>query len=218
VGVQLSAQRRHEAGERELVPGPGPGEVSLIGALRPGRDLRLGSRRESSRRNFVHERRFCLAAAVSLVGTHITYRRSPFMSPSVHPHRPAWFVISTPDASQARRFSRHLFGWPSNVVDAAYALLAYDGGRPTGRIGQAVPDRPNVGLVAYFTVGDVHAALARAAPLAGSRVLAPVDTPVSRIAVFIDLDGTKVGLAVRSPSYALDNDTITGHCPGALPQ
>jgi predicted enzyme related to lactoylglutathione lyase len=119
------------------------------------------------------------------------------MSPTAHPHRPAWFDISTPDASRARRFYQDLFGWPSTVLDETYALVGDDGGQPIGGIGQAGPDSPYVGLVVYFPVDDVDAALARAEKLGGSRRLAPVDTPTSRIAVFIDPDGNHVGLVSR---------------------
>ncbi len=119
------------------------------------------------------------------------------MSPTDHPHRPAWFDISTPDAPRARRFYQDLLGWPINVLDETYALAGDDGGQPTGGIGQAGPDSPYVGFAAYFPVDDVDSALARAERLGGTRVLAPVDTPVSRIAVFTDPDGNRVGLVSR---------------------
>ena len=120
------------------------------------------------------------------------------MSPTDHPHRPAWFDISTPDAPRARRFYQDLLGWPVNVLDETYALAGDDGGQPTGGIGQAGPDSPYVGFVAYFPVDDVDSALARAEQLGGTRVLAPADTPnESRIAVFTDPDGNRVGLVSR---------------------
>ena len=124
------------------------------------------------------------------------------MSPTDHPHRPAWFDISTPDAPRARRFYQDLFGWPINVLDETYALAGDDGGQPTGGIGQAGPDSPYAGLVVYFPVDDVDSALARAERLGGTRVLAPVDTPVSRIAVFTDPDGNRVGLVAANPTTA----------------
>lgn len=65
-----------------------------------------------------------------------------------------------------------------------------------GGIGQAGPDSPYTGLVAYFPVDDVDTALARAEQL-GATVLSPTDTPVSRIAVFADPDGNHVGLVSR---------------------
>jgi len=119
------------------------------------------------------------------------------MSTANHPHRPAWFDISTSDAARARRFYQDLFGWPSKVLDETYALVGDDSGQPTGGIGQAGPDSPYAGFVAYFPVDDVDVALARAEQLGATRVLAPVDTPVSRIAVFTDPDGNRVGLVSR---------------------
>jgi predicted enzyme related to lactoylglutathione lyase len=118
------------------------------------------------------------------------------MSPTNHPHRPGWFDISTPDAPRTRRFYQDLFGWPITVLDQTYALVG-DDGQPTGGIGQAGPDSPYVGFVVYFPVDDVDGALARAEQLGGARVLAPVDTPASRIAVFTDPDGNRVGLVSR---------------------
>jgi predicted enzyme related to lactoylglutathione lyase len=119
------------------------------------------------------------------------------MSPADHPHGPAWFDISTPDAPRARRFYQELFGWPVNVLNETYALVGDNGGQPAGGIGQASPDSPYVGIVVYFPVDDVDRALARAETLGGTRVLDPVDTPVSRIAVFTDPDGNRIGLVSR---------------------
>jgi len=115
------------------------------------------------------------------------------MSPIGHPHRPAWFDISTPDAPRARRFFQELFGWPVNAIDETYALVG-DAGEPTGGIGQAGPEAPYTGIVVYFPVDDVNSALARAESLGGIRVLDPTDTPMSRIAVFTDPDGNRIGL------------------------
>ncbi|WP_035839562.1 VOC family protein [Kitasatospora azatica] len=119
------------------------------------------------------------------------------MSSTDRPHLPAWFDISTPDAPRARRFYQELFDWSVNSLDATYALVADGDGRPSGGIGQAGPDSPYTGLVAYFPVDDVDTALARAEQLGATRVLAPIDTPVSRIAVFTDPDGNHVGLVSR---------------------
>jgi uncharacterized protein len=43
----------------------------------------------------------------------------------------------------------------------------------------------------------VDSAVARAEQLGGTRVLAPADTPVSRIAVFTDPDDNRAGLVSR---------------------
>jgi len=44
------------------------------------------------------------------------------MSPTGHPHGPAWFDISTPDAARARHFYQELFSWPVKLIDETYAL------------------------------------------------------------------------------------------------
>ena len=115
------------------------------------------------------------------------------MSPTGHPYRPAWFDISTPDAPRARRFFQELFGWPVNAIDETYALVG-DSREPAGGIGQASAEAPYTGIVVYFPVDDVERALARAERLGGTRVLDPTDTPMSRIAVFTDPDGNRVGV------------------------
>lgn len=97
-----------------------------------------------------------------------------------------------------RRSGKRGGQWLSiNVLDANYALVADDDGRPSGGIGQAGQDSPYTGLVAYFPVGDVDTALVRAEHLGAECVLPPTDTPVSRIAVFTDPDGNQVGLVGR---------------------
>jgi uncharacterized protein len=111
------------------------------------------------------------------------------------PARPVRHLHLRPPAST--RFYQDLFGWPVNVFDQTYALAGDGGGQPTGGIGQAGPDSPYAGFAAYFPADDVDSALARAGQLGGTRVLAPADTPASRIAVFTDSDGNRVGLVSR---------------------
>jgi predicted enzyme related to lactoylglutathione lyase len=84
-----------------------------------------------------------------------------------------------------------------NVPDETYALVGDDGGQPASGIGQAGPDSPHRGIVVCFPVDDVDSALARAETLGGTCVLDPVDTLVSRIAVFTDPDGNRIGLVSR---------------------
>jgi len=119
------------------------------------------------------------------------------MTPTGRPHGPAWFDISTPDAARARHFYQELFSWPVTLIDETYALVGDLGGQPAGGIGQAGASSPYVGIVVYFPVDNVDTALARAEKLGGRRVLEPVDTPVSRIAVFTDPDGNRIGLVSR---------------------
>ncbi|OUC90122.1 VOC family protein [Streptosporangium minutum] len=119
------------------------------------------------------------------------------MTPSGHHHAPAWFDISSPDADRARGFYREMFGWAMDVVEEeGYTLLGGEGGHPMGGIGQSGPGAPYPpGIIVYFQVDDVDAALARAERLGGVRALEPVDLPgTGRMAVFTDPDGNAVGL------------------------
>src|SRR5665811_2112732 len=118
------------------------------------------------------------------------------MTPTGHPP-PAWFAISSPAAPRARRFYQEMFGWPVNLPDETYAFGSGEGGQPAGGIGQAGPDSPYTGIVVYFRVDDIDDALARAVALGGTRVMAPVETPMSRIAAFADPDGNLIGLLSR---------------------
>ncbi len=111
-----------------------------------------------------------------------------------HPQPPEWFDISTPDAARARRFYQQMFGWTLQVLDEVYTLVGADG-RPIGGIGQSDEESPYVGIVTYFRVADLDAALARAEQLGGARRLDPTPLPgLGRMAVFTDPDGNPVGL------------------------
>ncbi|MER6910139.1 VOC family protein [Streptomyces sp. NPDC000594] len=110
---------------------------------------------------------------------------------------PGWFDISTPDSARARAFYQKMFGWSVHVLDETYSVVGAEGAPPAGGIGQAGPDSPYVGVVVYFPVPDVDAALAHAVELGGKRVMEPQSTPDGRIAAFSDPDGNTIG--VMSP-------------------
>ena len=84
------------------------------------------------------------------------------MSPTGHPHRPAWFDISTPDAPRARRFYQDL------LIHAERAALAADLAELTGQqwATRSLCDR--------FTVREVLAHLTAGASLNPVRWLAGV--------------------------------------------
>lgn len=108
---------------------------------------------------------------------------------------PEWFDVSSPDAARARRFYQEMFGWPVTVLDDTYALIGDGSGGPIGGIGQAGTGSPYTGLVVYFRVDDVDAALERAERAGGARRLDPISLPGrGRMAVFTDPDGNPVGL------------------------
>ena len=107
---------------------------------------------------------------------------------------PEWFDICSPDALQARTFYQEMFGWPVHVLDDNYTLIG-TAEEPVGGIGQDGPDRPYTGIVVYFRVDDVDAALDRAQRLGGGRWMEPMAIEGrGRIAVFTDPDGNPVGL------------------------
>ncbi|MDP9848180.1 hypothetical protein [Streptosporangium lutulentum] len=54
------------------------------------------------------------------------------MTPTGHHPAPAWFDISTPDASRTRHFYQEMFGWQVNILDETYALVTAEDGRPAG--------------------------------------------------------------------------------------
>ncbi|MGN9839681.1 VOC family protein [Nonomuraea sp. H19] len=108
---------------------------------------------------------------------------------------PTWFDISTPDAARARRFYAEMFGWPMDAVQEDYTLVGGVEGAPVAGIGQAGPHSPYTGIVVYFQVDDLDAALAQAEQLGGGRRLDPQSVPgMGRMAVFTDPDGNPVGL------------------------
>ncbi|RKN40126.1 VOC family protein [Streptomyces hoynatensis] len=112
---------------------------------------------------------------------------------------PAWFDITALDANRSREFYGQLFGWEVRV-DASmdYGLTQTPEG-VAGGIGQATEDGPHpAGLVMYFPVADVDAALGRAEALGGSCAVPPWEIPgLGKMAVFRDPDGNRVGLWQR---------------------
>ncbi|QHC23270.1 VOC family protein [Streptomyces sp. GS7] len=112
---------------------------------------------------------------------------------------PAWFDITATDAARSRAFYGELFGWEIKVDESMnYGLTVTAEGVPGG-IGQATGDNPHVaGLVMYFPVADLEAAIERAEGLGGICVVPPWEIPgLGKMAVFHDPDGNRVGLWQR---------------------
>ncbi|GIF72105.1 VOC family protein [Asanoa siamensis] len=108
---------------------------------------------------------------------------------------PGWFDLSTPDSDRARAFYAELLGWKVQTLDDSYSLIVDKHGEATGGIGSAGPDAPYTGLVVYFPVDNVDAAIEKAEKLGATRVFDPVEVPGrNKICVFKDLDGNAVGL------------------------
>ncbi|MDO8143846.1 MULTISPECIES: VOC family protein [unclassified Isoptericola] len=111
------------------------------------------------------------------------------------PAQAVWFDISSRHPQRTQDFYRDLFGWSISPLDGEdYAMVSAGDGPPSGGIGHATEGAPYVGLVPYFPVDDIQAALDRAAELGATVVMQPAPTPMGRIAAIRDLDGNTVGL------------------------
>lgn len=108
---------------------------------------------------------------------------------------PAWIDITATDVVAARAFYEQLFGWRLQLIEALnYSLVEPDKDTLPGGIGQADATRP-AGVVTYFSVPDLEASLARAEELGGKTAVPPWEVPgLGRMAVFLDLDGNRIGL------------------------
>jgi predicted enzyme related to lactoylglutathione lyase len=80
--------------------------------------------------------------------------------------------------------------------------------------GSSFASQYNSGIVVYFPVDDVDSALARTESLGGTRALDPTDTPVSRIAVFTDPDGNRVGVVQPLTATTTPEHPEAGGSPG----
>src|SRR5581483_8166136 len=113
------------------------------------------------------------------------------------PQPPAWIDITTQDAERSRAFYRDLLGWEIQVDESMdYGLVQPGPHTLPGGIGQARDDAPHPpGVVVYFTVDDLDAALARAERLDAARLVPAWEIPgLGRMAVVGDPDGNRIGL------------------------
>lgn len=113
---------------------------------------------------------------------------------------PAWFDITARDATKSREFYGELFGWEITVEESMnYGIVEAAPERLPGGIGQAAEANPHpAGVVMYFAVNDLEAALERAQRLGGELAVAPWELlGLGRMAVFHDPDGNRVGLWQR---------------------
>lgn len=119
---------------------------------------------------------------------------------------------NTPDPARATTFYGAVFGWQSEALAPGapvtlFRLPAYVGGEPGqpvprdvvavmtategGPDGPTVPPHWNVNL----RVDDTDAVAAHAADLAGSVLMAPMDTPGMRNAVLLDPQGAAFSIS-----------------------
>ena len=99
-----------------------------------------------------------------------------------------WFELPAADSDRARDFYARLFGWSfERFGDEDYHMTYDAGGAVYGAPGEN-------GLLAYFGVDDVDAAIARVREL-GGEAGEKQDVPgVGPYAHCSDLDGNRVGL------------------------
>jgi predicted enzyme related to lactoylglutathione lyase len=113
---------------------------------------------------------------------------------------PIWFDITAADAITVRRFYAELLGWNIAVDEATnYGVISDDEGSPVGGIGQiGEGNRHPAGVVAYFPVEDVDAAVSAAENLGASIAVAPWEIPgLGRMAVVAGPEGNPIGLMSR---------------------
>ncbi|ADB36017.1 Glyoxalase/bleomycin resistance protein/dioxygenase [Kribbella flavida DSM 17836] len=108
---------------------------------------------------------------------------------------PAWIDITATNPVAAREFYTQLFGWRLQLVEALnYALVQPDKNTLPGGIGQQNEVRP-AGVVTYFSVPDLEAAVAKAESLGGRIAVPPWEVPgLGRMAIILDLDANRIGL------------------------
>jgi predicted enzyme related to lactoylglutathione lyase len=116
-------------------------------------------------------------------------------SPAPSSAQPVWFDISSRDPQATGDFYSGVFGWTVHSLEGEdYAMIAAGDGPPSGGIGHGSDDAPYLGVVPYFPVDDLDAALERATTRGATVVLDPAPTPMGRIAAIRDPQGHTVGL------------------------
>ena len=110
-----------------------------------------------------------------------------------------WIDITSKNAAVSREFYARIFGWKIDVIEELnYGLTESPQGVPGG-IGEAGDYTPHpAGIVAYFPVADLQAALAEAERAKSECVVQPWELPgYGRMAVILDPDGNRIGLWQR---------------------
>jgi predicted enzyme related to lactoylglutathione lyase len=100
-------------------------------------------------------------------------------------------VLNATDPAAARDFYEGLFGWRFEPVSEVPPFSSvYNGDRLNGGMASIPPDfKLSSHWLAYFTVADLDAALARVAELGGRVDMGPMDVPAGRFAVVQDPQG-----------------------------
>lgn len=104
------------------------------------------------------------------------------------PGTAAWVDLSTPDVEASRRFYEALLGWSAREGEGGYWLFEQGGEEVAGLMAMPaeVPAEVPSYWLAYFAVGDVDTAVARAGELGGSALAPPMSFDDMRFAVLQD--------------------------------
>jgi predicted enzyme related to lactoylglutathione lyase len=108
----------------------------------------------------------------------------------------AWNELITTDPAAAAAFYGQVLGLTTSVIDLGagdYTLLEVNGQMVGGTTTPQMPGTPNHWHV-YFAVADADASVAKVTELGGSVLAEPFDTPVGRMAVVTDPQGSVFSL------------------------
>ena len=108
----------------------------------------------------------------------------------------AWNELITTDPAAAAAFYGQVLGLTTSVIDMGagdYTLLEVNGQMVGGTTTPQMPGTPNHWHV-YFAVADADASVAKVTELGGSVLAEPFDTPVGRMAVVTDPQGSVFSL------------------------
>ncbi|HWB60279.1 MAG TPA: SRPBCC domain-containing protein, partial [Chthoniobacteraceae bacterium] len=112
---------------------------------------------------------------------------------SMTPGNFSWNELITTDTAKAGEFYTQLFGWKTEPMPGMPYTIFNNGNTPTGGMMQAQRGRSM--WVAYVTVENTDATLAKALKLGAKACIEPKDIPgVGRIAVFEDPTGAIIGI------------------------
>ncbi len=115
-------------------------------------------------------------------------------SPCVQPGKFSWNELVTTDVESASAFYTNLFGWSTVPFGQHYILFNNGDQSVAGLMKSPQPGRP-AQWIAYVSVEDVDASVAKALDLGGRIVVPPMDIPeVGRIAVAQDPQEALIGL------------------------
>jgi uncharacterized protein len=112
-----------------------------------------------------------------------------------------WNELATGDPQGALGFYTGLFGWGSQVMEAAggppYTIITV-GERSNGGIRPLSPEEEEAGVpphwIPYFDVESLETTIERSGELGGAKLFGPMDFPAGRIAAVRDAQGAAFAL------------------------